>query len=75
MTSETWFSGGHEVERVEMGAAVRRGVAAWGGGHVEAFVNIRGLRPVVESAVAYPFNGFQFNAKGDLQSELDRAKA
>ena len=73
MTSETWFGGGTEGERVAMGKVVGRGVATWGEGHVEAFVNIRGLQPVVETAMVCPLNGVQRDVTGDLQAELNRA--
>jgi hypothetical protein len=74
MTSETWFVGGHEVERIAIGAAVRRSVASWGGGHVDALVNIRGPRPVVELAVAYPFTRPDFSATRRLQAALERVR-
>ena len=70
MTSRTWFGGGDEIRRIAVGAAVSNGVATWGAGYVEAFVNVRGLWPVVESARAYPLNGFARDVTRDLQAEL-----
>jgi hypothetical protein len=53
MTSRTWFGGGTERQRVAAGNAVRRGVARWGKGHVEAFGRIRGGRLLIESATDF----------------------
>lgn len=58
-----------------MGAAVGRSVAAWEPGLVEAFVNVRGPRLVVGSAMAWPFNGVQRDVTRDLQAALDRLTA
>lgn len=53
MTSETWFGGGTERQRIAAGKAVRQGVAQWGEGHVEAFVRIHGGRLMVETATDF----------------------
>jgi hypothetical protein len=74
MTSETFILGGPILERIRIGARVRRFAATLGAGHVEALLNNHSDRVVVCEAHAYPVAASDYDIRAKLQQHLNADK-